>query len=216
MTDEIKTDGQINPENADGNQSQDETKKDGFVKFETYDKVMSKLKKTESLLKETTDRVSQFEKEQRAKQENELFEKGEYEKLLKLEKEKNQELLKSFEETRQERDSAFNTLIKARKEQAVVEKLSGKLKKAAYFDYINTDEVIINPETGEIDQESAALVANKFAQSFPELIDTKAIQKLPNDAAHYAFQPENFRSVPLKEMRAKAAAAAREKLKTMR
>ena len=101
MSDETKTDGQPNPENnADGSLNKDESNKDGFVKFETYDKVMSKLKKTESLLRETNDKVSQFENERKAKEESELFEKGEYEKLLNLEKAKNQELQRIHDDHR--------------------------------------------------------------------------------------------------------------------
>lgn len=215
MSEEIKTTDGSNPENpADGNNDQGK-KQDGFVKFETYDKVMNRMKKLESIVADKDQTISSFQTEIKQREESELAKNGEYKKLLELEKAKNQDLNNKVTEVSGERDSMFQTVVRARKEQAVIEKLPGKVKNTAYYDFISWDDVAMNPETGEIDHESAVQVANTFAEKHPELLEAKQMGKLPSGATPYGYQPKDFSQVPVADMRKEAAAMVREKIRNL-
>lgn len=199
---------------ADGTTS-DNGNMDGFVKYETYDKVIGKLKKTESNYRDLASEFNALKSEIKAKEEQKLLEEGNHVELLGQKDVLIKELNDKVNSVTEKNNQLYNSILRSQKEQAVAEKLAGKIKKSEYFEYINVDDVVIDPDTGNIDVESAQLVANKFAEQYPELIETKNNPRLPGDAANFSYQQKDLKTVPIAELRREAAAQARLVLKKL-
>lgn len=186
------------------------------VKYETFDKLVGQLKKTKELNENLSQRLDAFETEKRQLEETKLAEQGEYKKLLEMRTAEIKELQNSVVTERSEKEVANRTLNDAQKLQAVYEELPGKIKHQRYMQFIDLDKVAINPETGDVDRESAKLTANLFAEEHTALIDTTHVGRLPGNPAS-TNQPisKRFRELPLKDMRANMAQAVQEAKKEL-
>ena len=146
----------------------------GEVSYSTYKKTLSQLKNLQEKYKEQGLTLNSFvEKEQQLEQKR-LEEQGEYKKLLDLERQK----LSQYE---QERDSYKNKLITAHKLNAFNEKLPSKIANPKYYSHVPVDDILIDPETGLVDDSSVDSVVSSFIKEHPTLLETKS-NPMPSDA----------------------------------
>lgn len=158
------------------------------VAYETYQKVLAERKKDqakarelEAKLKELSEFKSSVEQERQKIKEQKLEEEGNWKALL----EQRDNRLKEYEEKLNEYKSKnqsyeknINDMIKL---SAFDRALGGKLKKDEYYSFVDTDKIVINPETNQVDMDSLKNYANEFQNEHKELIDYKR-SKLPTDA----------------------------------
>lgn len=176
--------------NADGN-SKKESAEDK-VDYKTYDKVLSRLKKTEEVNKSLADQLAQLQEikknfeslevEKKKRSEEELINKGEYKKLLELREQKIAELEKQAQGLQSELSGHQRNLHDTWKAQAIQSVLPGKIKKTEYYNFIDFDQIPINPDTNRPDEKAVQLAAEAFMKSYPELIDTTNIKSMPGHA----------------------------------
>lgn len=186
MENEIIADGGDQTANADGKSKTDSDK----VDYKTYDKVLNRLKKTEEVNKTLSEQLSQLQEmkksfeslevEKKKKSEEELINKGEYKKLLELREQQIAELEKKAQGLQSDLSTHQRNLHDTWKAQAIQSVLPGKIKKSEYFNFIDFDQIPINPETNRPDDKAVQTAAESFLKNFPELIDTTNIKGMPS------------------------------------
>lgn len=200
------------PDNV-GNESQgsNQNENDGKVDYKSFDKLVGQLKKQKELNDQLSTRVNAFETEKKQIEESKLVDQGEYKKLLELKARENATLTEQLNGATSQVENANKTLIDAQKLQAVYEQLPGKIKNPKYMNFIDLDGVAYNPETREVDLESAKMTANAFVDSHKELIDTSHVGRLPHGSTSTG-QPllKTYKDLPLTDMRGKIGEAVRQ------
>jgi hypothetical protein len=104
-----------------------------------------------------------------------LKEQGKYQELV-------TEREKEIEALRQENLSYKSSFDKAIKLSAFRDQLGGTVDNSAYYDFVNVDKIIVDPDTGVPDMSSVAEVVNEFKQKHSKLYTPKVSRALPNDA----------------------------------
>jgi len=180
------------------------------VNYGSFNKLLGQVKKTKELNQQLSERIAQFDKLEQQREESKLLKDGEYQKLVDLKEQKINELASRLEQAEGQTLDAHKTLTNAKKLSAVYEKLPGKLRNNKFLEWIDVDSIVMNPESGEIDIESASLVANKFMDEFGYAVDTSHIGRLPGDASSTNQSlSQTFKDLPLKDMRSNMAEAVR-------
>jgi hypothetical protein len=185
----------VQPESQEMSSGQD-TKND-VVQYETYKRVLSDHKKSKARAEELAAKLAEIEQKEKDLEETRLKEQGEYKKLLDIERKK-----REVEESK--RIQYEKNLIDAHKLNAVKERLPGKIKRNEYYSFIDTDKVLIDPETGIIDETSIEEVVNGFLAEHTSLIDVGNTVKLPQHAASGSVSKisyDDWLKLPLKEKR---------------
>jgi hypothetical protein len=138
------------------------------VAYETHQKLLSEKKKLQQEYE-----ALKAEKQQR--EEAELTKRGEFEKVLKLREQEALELKTKLQE-REQRE------LEARKLSAVLKGL-GTSVDDKWFSIIQseTDDVVYNPESGEIEQMSVTKVVERLKAGWPEMFK-KPLAGMPADA----------------------------------
>ena len=180
------------------------------VNYGSFNKLVGQVKKTKELNQQLNERLAQFDRLEQQREETKLADKVEYQKLIDLKEQKINELASKLESSQGETLDANNTLTNAKKLSAVYEKLPGKLRNNKFLEWIDVDSIVMNPENGDIDAESASLVANKFMDEFGYAVDTSHIGRLPGNASSQTQALNHtFKDLPLKDMRKNMAEAVR-------
>jgi len=180
------------------------------INHKSFEKVVGQYKKAKATKAEMQDQIDSYQKKEREREEHQLAEKGEYSKLLELKEKEILELNGKLTTTSEEKDNAHRTLVDAQKMDAVFNKLPGRLKNNKYMSFVDIDNVVINPDTGDIDEKSAAAVANQFMESHSELVDTSHVGGFYGKSSAPNTSPSStYKDLPLKEMRLNIAAAVR-------
>lgn len=135
------------------------------IAYETHRKLLDEKKKLQAQL----EAVMSKEKE---REESDARKRGDYEALLKS---REQELAREKAQ-RQELDERISRGMKL---QAVIEALGGQVE-PKWFKLIETEEVAVNPESGEIDKMTAARVAESLKKQWPEMV--QRVAKFPAQA----------------------------------
>lgn len=201
------------PDPSVGNTDPGSTQKKGdTVSYDSFDKLVGQLKKSKENVDMLTKQVTDFESEKKRIEEGKLAEQGEFKKLLEMRETEIGTLRESLNLEKDKSNVASKTLVDAQKLQAVYEELPGRIKNSKYMQFIDLEGVAYNPDTGQVDRESAKLSANKFAEDHVSLIDTSHIGKLPSDSSSTG-QPisSTFKSLSLKEMRANLSTAVKQR-----
>lgn len=206
------------PNGSVGNDHQGllDVKKGEPVAYESFSKLLGQLKKMAEEKEQLSGQILAFETEKHALEEAELAKQGEYKKLLDMRSSEINVLKEQLKNEINQKELASRTLVDAQKLQAVYDELPGKLIKSEYADRINLDTVAFDPETGEVDVESAKVAANEFSKRYSELIDTSFFQGLPSNASSKGISlKQDFKSLPLGEMRGKISQAVKQKRKEL-
>lgn len=190
-----------NDQNASGD-DQNKSNQD-MVSYDSYKKVLGqyknskqKIENLESQLQELSEFKDKFSEIEEAK----LKEEGNWTKLLEQREEKIKSLNEQMQSLNEENSKYKKNLDDMIKLNAFTNAIDGKLKKQEYYNFIDTDRIVINPETGTIDEDSLSKYANEFTNSFKELISFNN-SKLPNDApgGSQKLTYEEWRNLPLEE-----------------
>jgi len=173
----------------------DDGKKADTVQYESYRRVLADHKKSKARAEELEAKLALIEKKEKELEEKSLKEQGEYKKLLEIEKKKRE--IEESKRIQYEKD-----LLDAHKLNAVKEKLPAKVKRNEYYSFIDTDKILIDKETGIIDEASLESVANDFITNHSALLDKPSVKNLPQDAAKGTATKltlEDWKKLPLKE-----------------
>lgn len=149
-----------------GNGAVIEPKKDS-VAYETHQKLLGEKKRVQADL-------DVLLKAQEERERKELESKGEYQKLLENERKKAEEADTKFKSLQSE-------MIQGRKGNAILKALDHGVD-PKFFAFLPLDQVLLDPDTGEINQTSVAKAAENFRKDFPELLKGKNGPQLPNAA----------------------------------
>lgn len=185
--------------------------KDQYVRYESHDKLLGQHKAAKAENAELKEKLAALQTEEQKRVEQELAAQGEWKLLVEAKEKKIAELEEKYLTEAEKAEIANSTLTNAQKIQAVCDKLPGKIRNSKYYQYIDINQVALNPETGEVDEASVQTVANAFMEEHKELVDTTHIGRLPA-GAHGSHKEPALVDVPLKEMRAKAAEMAKAKI----
>lgn len=171
--------------------------KDDTVKYETYRKTLSEAKRAK-------ERLAELERE---KAERDAADKEAEEQRLKDEQ-KWKEYAEKKEAEANEWKTKFDTttsqIVDAKKLDAFLNTLDGKVDRK-FWNFIDTDAIMTNPETGEIDDMSVAKTVESFKANYPELIVYPGQKTgLPSESpkpATGSLTYDEWRKLPAKEMK---------------
>lgn len=173
-----------------GGDTQDQANKD-FVKYETYQRIVSEKKKRDEQLGEMSKRVQELEGQQKQRHEQELREKEDYKKLLDL---RDKELL----DTRSKLNE-FSVMQKLEKKAQAFVNAVGGLKKQEYMNLVDFDQIILTDE-GTIDQMSLEKYKDEWVQKFPETLVDKKTPNVPVTSPQSAVRPHDDRQALLERI----------------
>lgn len=132
------------------------------VSFETHKRAKNDLFKWKDRARNAEQRLKEFEDQKKSADAAKLEEQGEYKKLLENERKENAELAKRL--------SNFTAhQVEAKKIGALVDALNGQVPKK-YWHFLDTDDIVIDPDSGDIDKMSLQKAADSVRQNFPEII----------------------------------------------
>lgn len=146
------------------NQNNDSTGK-GQVSYETYLKTLDEAKKAKEKLRAIEEQASKLAEEK-------MLAEGNWKGLLEARENRIKELEEENNQTKSKYGELNERIAGSQKLSKVLSKLGGDLDDK-YFGLIDISEVKVNPETGEIDDMSAAKVAENFRTMYPETIKKK-------------------------------------------
>lgn len=172
------------------------------VPVKKYQQLLSQRKSDQEKLRDIQTKLSAFEEKEREFQERQLEEQGKWQESIELKNRKIQEYEQKLKDEQNKAKNAENILINSAKLNAVLEKLPAKVKNRAYLDFIDTNSVILDPETGDFDAGSVQEVANAFIKEHSSLLDYKNVSgKLPGDApaGSTKLTLEQWKKLPLAE-----------------
>lgn len=164
-------DGSVTPDDKDGGANQSEIKPDAnkadMVSYETHRRLLDEKKKTQA-------ERDQLLAEKKAREEEEARKRGDFEALLKS---RDEALAKATSELASVREKQ----VTARKLAAVLDTIDGEVE-SKWYSLIDVSQVIVNPETGEVDPMSVTKVVEGLRKTWPEMIKNPNAPKLPADA----------------------------------
>lgn len=176
----------------------------GPVSYETYKKTLGQLKTTQQKMADFEKRITDYEARDKQLQEQKLTQSGEWQKVLELREQQIAELNAKLNESSTKAKNLEDTLVGSIKLQTVLAKLPAPLADNSYMQFIEVDKVVLNPETGEIDEASAEIVAQDFVKKHARLLSADA-KHLPNGNAKAAgrLSYQDWLRLPLNDRRAR-------------
>jgi hypothetical protein len=145
----------------------DETPKPRTVAYESYQKAIDEAKKAKA-------KAAEYERAQRAREEEELKKQGEYKKLL-------EQRESELNEARTARQALESKISDSRKLNAFLGSVTGDVPKQ-YWSLIDLDTIAVDPETGMPDEASVKKAAADFEKQYSDVVKKPTKGKLPNDA----------------------------------
>jgi len=166
------------------------------VKYETYSKVVGEAKRAKEKASELEAELTKLRAADKDRQDAELKQKEDYKTLL---ANREAELAKE----KAEKDQLLSEQRDARKLAAFLDSVDGRIDKK-WWVHIDTSEVVINPDTNEIDQMSVTKAVEKFKAEYSEIIKKPGQSKMPNDAPggkSGRISYDEWLKLPAKDMR---------------
>jgi len=173
MSDERQTD--LDSERDQGNQKTFEERlklaEERADKFESTNKRLLEQSqewktKAQKANENEADRLKQIQDEK----EQELIAKGEFKKLLDQSRNENATLKQEKEDALKEKRESDNILLESRKLSAFENRLGGKLENDEYLTFVDTKNIIIDPDTGNIDVSSVDSTVKNFLGKHKSLV----------------------------------------------
>lgn len=158
---------------SDDQKDLDSVEKKDAVAYETYKRLVAQRKADQEKLKAQEERLKkldEIEAEKQRLEEDKLKTDGNWKALLESREEKLKTLEEELNQTKSKVEQYNTQFVEAAKLQALTDALGGTLKHPSYFNLVDTDKILTNPETGEIDGESVKKYASSFLQEHKELI----------------------------------------------
>jgi hypothetical protein len=194
---ENENDTNVSDDNVNENGTASGVQENGNVSYTTYKKTLTQLKNLQEKHKQSEHLLGEFEKKEQELEKKRLEEQGEYKKLLEMERQK----IGQYES---ERDEYKNRLITAHKLNAFTEKLPSKISKPQFYDHIPLNDIVIDPETGVVDETSVNNAVNFFVKEYHQLLEPTG-KPLPSDSPSVSGQLsyQQWLKLPVKEKRAR-------------
>lgn len=143
------------------------------VAYATHKQLLAQHKRTKSENDELRAKLEAYEAQQREIEENKLRQQGELKKLLDLKE-------KEISEYKGKYTKLEQTVINDYKTRAFEKALPGKIRNEKYLNFVDLNTIVINPESGEIDQDSLKVTVDQFMKEHGEsLVARQATGKLP-------------------------------------
>jgi type II secretory pathway pseudopilin PulG len=146
---------------------------DDKVSYETYKKVLDQRKADRDKARELQEQLDAVKAERESAEAARLAEQKRYEELYNAEKSKVEKLSGQIKEMTTQQ-------VERAKKSALKEALG--VSKEEYLKFADLDAIQLL-EDGTPDPETLKSAANKFRETYPELIPAKSGSKIPNDAA---------------------------------
>lgn len=174
------------------------------VSLDTHKRLLSQYKTAQLKLKEYESQLNLKQEQERKLQEEKLTKDGEWQKLVALKEQEAASAKQEAERLKAAEASLKKNLFDAAKLQAVRERLPGQLIRPEYMNFIDVEQVVLNPETNEIDESSIDLVVNDFVKNHAALLKTDPL-RLPNGNAKPATRltHDEWLRLPAKEKRSR-------------
>jgi predicted RNase H-like nuclease (RuvC/YqgF family) len=189
-------DKDVDPSVSDGD------KKD-VVDYATHKKLLDQRKSDQKKLKDLEDKLSSFEKSQKDLKDKEDLDKGNYKTLLEDREKTIKTLADEINGLKTKVGSYESQITDAKKLSAFRKQIGGDLKKSQYYDFVDTDKIPLDPETGKIDEKALESYANEFIKEFKDLVKFEKTTKLPDDAGKpgSSLSYDAWLKLPLAEQR---------------
>lgn len=155
------------------------------VAYETHQKLLSEKKKLAEKHQATEAQLNELLAAQEAAKNQELEKQSEYQKLWEASKQENEKL-------KNERDAYQKNIMDAHKINAFSEKLPGKIANSKYYDFVPLDQIVVDPESGRVDEASVQSVVDSFVKEHSGLLVKGKSPGLPNDAPDSTKGPQGY------------------------
>lgn len=153
------------------------------VPLKKFQQLLGQRKADQEKLRDVEGKLASYLDKEREFEEKQLEEQGKWQEALELKNKKLQEFEIKLKSEQDRAKTAESVLIDSAKLNAVLEVLPGKVTKREYLNFIKTDNVLLDTETGDFDAGSIQEVANMFMKEHPSLLEIRTNGKLPGDAA---------------------------------
>lgn len=150
-------------DDQDDNEGDDADDRNGeTVRYSTYSKVLSEKKKYAQRLREIEAENAEFRRQQAEAEEARLKETNDYKTAYEKTK-------TDVEQYRSKYNDLLGDIVKSRKVNAFQAVLKAQVK-PEYHGFIDVDAILVDPETGEVDDMSVAKEVERFQKKHPELV----------------------------------------------
>ncbi len=174
------------------NDDEDTTTTDS-VSLESHKRLLAQRKADRARARDLEAQLAQVQADKEQAEADRLAEENKYKDLYEKSEKSKKELETKLSE--------MTTTHVTREKKAALDKALGGIKKSEYLGFADLNSIEMNDD-GTVDMESVATVANKFRESYPELVPTKQTGKIPSDAARDVApkQPRKLAELSVKEM----------------
>ena len=205
MTEETKV-SSGNTDHASGEGSEKNEQRN-VVAHESFVKALDEKKRAQAKAADLQRQLDEIQNRAKLDEEEQLKKKGEFQKLLELKESKLQTLEQQMRSAEERAVGAERAITDTWKLNHFYEKLPGKLKNRQYLTFVDLDDIVLNPETKEVDSDSLDKVVNSFMEEHGHLVEKQTKGRLPGDAAggYNAISYEQWAKLPLKEKKEKYA-----------
>ena len=186
---------QPNPAASSGAEGANATQPD-MVRYDTHKKLLGEKKALQA-------RLDAFERAQQENEEAALAKQGEFKDLYTQSKDQVKELTAKLQSAQDAQDN-FKKL------RAALGALDGKVDQK-YYGHIGIEGILLDPDTGEVDEMSLNKCVEAFKRDHGVLIKNSTPTRLPNEAAQYASGVKSINQMSSSE-RANAAGLAMKNL----
>jgi hypothetical protein len=144
----------------------------GSVSREAYQRVLDQRKADRDRAKAAEEKATQLQAEKDAAEAEKLAQANEYKKLFEAEKKKREEV-----------EGRMSQMTQAQVTRAKTDALKAELgiSKTEYLNFADLAAVQMNDD-GTVEPESIKTVANKFRESYPDLLPSRSGGRLPQNA----------------------------------
>lgn len=173
-----------------------EPRKDS-VAYETYRKILSEKKKADEKLRVAAEELEAYRRKEQDAVEARLKDEKKWKEYAELKEKEAAEATAKAEE----KDRIF---LESQKLDAFLSSMDGRVDRK-YWGFVNTDKIILNPETGEVDTSSVKIAIQEFKQKYPEIINYPGRPSgIPNESPKgqtSTLTYDDWKKLPVKEMK---------------
>lgn len=157
---------------GEGENQQDNKQKPDTVSRDAYEKLLDEKKKLAEQRKAQDEELKKYRDADEEKKRKDLESKGEYEKAIALEREARK---KSDDELESYRKKDKNRTKLA----AVLDSVGGTID-SKFYGLIDYEDVVLDPESGDVNEMSVTKVVENLKKKYPEIIKTDKGAKMPD------------------------------------
>jgi hypothetical protein len=175
-------------------------KKDS-VSYETYQRVLAQRKSDQAELERIKKEYQSILDVKKQEEEHKLNEAGEYKKLIELRDQKIKEIADEKESWAKKFSESENRMQSIKKYAAFNSKLPAPLAHEDYYSLIDFNQIVCDPETGDVDQDSVEKLVNNFVKVHGNRVLKTGTTKMPNEASTTSTKIDynDWLKMPVKE-----------------